>query len=118
MSKKKKFKPHNIYPDYVVCLSTHHDPEDNSFVRVTAALTDIRTNNTKSLELLDFWVDDDFDDEEVNEKIADFAKGYNAEVIVMPESFPLQKCPCENCEEYVYPTISREFYIELQKLRK
>jgi hypothetical protein len=101
MSKKNKNKDR-----YVCCVTGYYDPEDDdkNIVRMTAIITDLKTDNIE--DSLETFCDEDLD--VFSDKIMNMCKKYDAMIVCCDELEPLERCKCEGCNGYIDSFITKK----------
>jgi len=102
MKRKKKSLIQPVH--HVVCVAGYYDPDADEphLVRVTAVVTDLRTNDV--VDRLEASGEDDEDT--FSTAIAQMARKYRAELVRLSNPVPLEMCECG--KHYLDQYISRD----------
>jgi hypothetical protein len=92
-------------PHYTCCVARYHNPDDTTeIVRITAAIFNLERDAL--VDLKEYWDPDD--PEAVATEVDALRAKYDANIFVVSEPVPLEKCPCGNCDGYMTRTIGQK----------
>lgn len=88
--------PFETPPLYSLCLASYYAPDESpdQIVRVTAVVTDLRTD--QRVERIEASGDDDID--AFTDRVVALSKKYDVPIIQLSEPVPLERCGCGRCD--------------------